>query len=301
MVMYHYVKDDSYGTKGHSSFLTLTDFKKQLDYFQSSGNIIHPLALLSNDFVPGDNDFLLTFDDGLSDHFDTVFPELKKRQLSGLFFINGSNYHNRRLLNVHRLHYLLANHYDAHFEEHCLQLINTFPLNDHYRQHFESKVYEGLQHDSAVADIKRVLNFFMLFEDQDKVLGTLMQLYNVHEEDIAPSYYITPDQMKLMAEADMCFGAHGYTHYVLSNLPCEKQEEEIESSLSFVKSILPHQPVSFFCYPYGYRESFNGSTIEAVQSAGFKMAFSVENRPVSVSDWERNKFHLPRIDCNRFL
>ena len=54
------------------------------------------------------NSIILTFDDGLSCHYTYVFPELLKRNLWGIFFINSLPYINNKILNVHKIHLLVG-------------------------------------------------------------------------------------------------------------------------------------------------------------------------------------------------
>ena len=50
---------------------------------------------------------LLTFDDGLTDHF-AVAKELFKKKMTGIFFIPYLPYKNKKILNVHMSHLILG-------------------------------------------------------------------------------------------------------------------------------------------------------------------------------------------------
>ena len=51
---------------------------------------------------------LLTFDDGLSDHYQYVLPELRRRGLWGIFYIPAGPYQSGRMLDVHCIHLLIG-------------------------------------------------------------------------------------------------------------------------------------------------------------------------------------------------
>ena len=53
------------------------------------------------------NSVLLTFDDGLKDHFQFVFPELKKHGISGVFFPPSLPIEENIVLDVHKIHFIL--------------------------------------------------------------------------------------------------------------------------------------------------------------------------------------------------
>lgn len=298
-IMYHYVRPHT-DYVNNKSVLPLDVFRWQLDFFSKSGAIIQPSEMFAPGFHPEPNQYLLTFDDGLIDHYTYVFPELQQRGLSGLFFLNGKNYKEERLLNVHRLHYLLANTPASDLEAACLKLLDKYPIIPTYKERFESSVYEGLQQEEIISDIKARLNFFVTPQDQDSILEELLHQFGFEEQAIMPHFYLNQHQASEMQQAGMYFGAHGYSHYVLSNLTPTAQQADIDQSIDFLLGWLPkNQPLSF-CYPYGYHNSYDQFCTSYLQQKT-ACAFAVENRPLNETDWNNNRWALPRIDCNRFL
>lgn len=79
-VMYHYVRDNEVENTPNLHSLDRNDFKKQLDWlqihFESISYEEYDKCIKENLPFP-DNKFLLTFDDGLKDHYKYVYPELK--------------------------------------------------------------------------------------------------------------------------------------------------------------------------------------------------------------------------------
>ena len=105
-VMYHYVRLPS-AEAPRLKFLHFEHFCRQLDTFAASSQLItraqFDAALSGTEPVPT-NGIVLTFDDGLSDHYQFVFPELKRRGLWGIFYVNTGPLTGGGLLAVHMIH-----------------------------------------------------------------------------------------------------------------------------------------------------------------------------------------------------
>lgn len=295
IVMYHYVKDRK--RKPHETHLTLDAFRQQLDYFASVGQIIHPDALHTPDEgrASGSRKFLLSFDDGLLDHYAVVYPELKRRGLSALFFINDPTYRTKRLLNVHRLHALLQHQSDSSWMDQAFEWAALYPLLDHARLLFERVGYQGLQEEEKVKRLKVLLNFCLSFEDQEAILQQLMDRSNLDEQQLSAQWYLTDNMVRDMHRGGMVFGSHGSAHYLLSNWPVARQRADIDGSLRWLRALLPGSSPSF-CYPYGYREAYNKETMEVLQQSGVTLAFEVENRVYDASQ-HISRLQIPRKDC----
>ncbi len=91
IVMYHYVRDLEHSRFPAIKGLSLQRFHRQLDYIQAhytpvkvEDSWMH--CRISDKELPP-NPILLTFDDGYSDHFLNVFPQLDARGIQGCFFL----------------------------------------------------------------------------------------------------------------------------------------------------------------------------------------------------------------------
>jgi len=60
---------------------------------------------------------ILTFDDGLRDHYKYVFPKLKEHNLWGIFYISTAPFHNKKLIDVHRIHMLVGKYGGRKFKK----------------------------------------------------------------------------------------------------------------------------------------------------------------------------------------
>ena len=86
-------------------------------------------------------------------------------------------------------------------------------------------------------------------------------------------------------------GAHTVTHPVLSALPIEAQNAEVQQSKSDLEEVLG-RPVTSFAYPFGSAADYTEETIAAARRAGFLRACS--NFPGVVGP-DTDRFQLPRF------
>src|SRR5947209_3849649 len=111
IVMYHYVRDLHRTRYPNVKGCDLPKFREQLDYIASRHTVVTVeqvvAALKGGESLP-DNSVWLTFDDGFSDHYANVFPLLHERGWQGSFFPTVRANQDRQLLDVHRIHFILA-------------------------------------------------------------------------------------------------------------------------------------------------------------------------------------------------
>ena len=95
-IMYHYVREYK-PELPKFRFLDIQNFRKQLDYFEQKFGFVSrkdwDLVIQKKKLGSAEGKVVLTFDDSLSCHFDYVFPELKKRNLWGIFYDSNSTIH----------------------------------------------------------------------------------------------------------------------------------------------------------------------------------------------------------------
>jgi peptidoglycan/xylan/chitin deacetylase (PgdA/CDA1 family) len=89
IIFYHYIKSSS---KDYPflPYLNINNFRMQLDYFKKSFGFIDKEQfenVFTNNKKNIPSGVVLTFDDWLLDHYEFILPELKKRNLWGIFFV----------------------------------------------------------------------------------------------------------------------------------------------------------------------------------------------------------------------
>ncbi len=297
-IMYHYVrKKDS--NLPYLRYLDFDNFRKQLDFFQETDRFLSKEEFFESirmNKIPKDG-ILLTFDDGLIDHYNFVFKELKSRGLWGFFFISTQPYKDDALLNVHRIHSLLGqtegielyNKISPILLNNDITFSNTF-----YR---DANLYSRQQNDAFVSEVKKILNYYLSIENQSKVLSLL----DGDDKYKAQSYYLSLAQIKEMSEQGMIIGSHGENHRLMMNLSYDEQHKELKDSFDFLEKLLQTGFSRSYAHPYGGKLSFNTDTVQILNKLHCPFAFMVNPKDFAKEDYENlNKQALPRYDCNQF-
>lgn len=296
-VMYHYVRPDQPDLP-FFRYLHLEDFRRQLDWIAETFGFVtrddFETALEAREPVPG---ALLTFDDGIADHYVHVFPELERRGLWGVFYVPTGIYARRALLDVHRIHLLIGRHGGLKALEALKGIIDDHMLVDRDNAAFRANTYRFQDNDEATTEVKRILNYYISYEHRASVLTEVLAELNGHRGNGFDGFYLTLDQMREMAAAGMVIGSHSVSHPVFSKLDVDAQWREIDGSFGFLEETLS-APVTTFCYPYGGFHNFTDDTQRLLRQRGCRYAFNVEPRDIEARDLRDAPMALPRYDCN---
>lgn len=299
--MYHYVRESTKELP-HFVYLHVEDFIRQIDYFMEHYHILSNEEMkwcIQNEKII-DNGIILTFDDGLIDHYNFVFPALKERNLWGIFYISTKPYKNRCLLDVHRIHYLLGRYGGKYIYEYIQKLLENGDYIKGNESIFSSTTYlNQYNNDIYTTKIKQILNYYLTLCAKSRILNKLMAGLCEDECALSKNFYLQEQHIKDMIDYGMSIGSHGHTHTLFSNLTHEEQHIEINESFDVIRCITNNKNINSFCYPYGGKLSYNEHTIQCLQNANIDFAFSVESRDINKTDVQV-KYELPRFDCNEF-
>jgi peptidoglycan/xylan/chitin deacetylase (PgdA/CDA1 family) len=295
-IMYHYVRKES-SEYPNFKFLHIDDFKKQLDFFEQEYSILHPTILLEKKVGKG---VLLTFDDGVKDHIEFVLPELKKRNLSGIFYISTGIYSKNKLLDVHRLHLLLGKFGGEYIYQRMFKCINEEMLIDAHVEEFKNLTYISQKNDEFTVLVKRMMNYFIGYQYRETVMDILMKDLIEDEQNLFNQFYLSENDIRQMHDAGMMIGSHSVHHKVMSKLPLAEQENEISNSFGVLEKITGGLKTRTFCYPYGGFHTFTPDTEKLLKQYNCNYAFNVEPRDIEESDLLNHPQALPRYDCNLF-
>lgn len=302
--MYHYVRNFSNETP-FFKFLSSNSFCKQLDYFQSKYKFIS-----KEDFIDiiklkkklKKNYIVLTFDDGFKDHYDYVYPELKKRGLWGIFYIPTSIYSKKEILDVHKIHQLLGRIKSEELLKFLNKIIKPNMLVNLNNEEFKTLTYSTQSNDDSTLIFKRILNYHLSYKYRSKILKILTKKFiKKSEKELFNEIYINENCLKIMEDNGMIIGSHGLNHLLMSRLNLKEQEKEILDSFNYLKNevgLLMNYKT--FCYPYGGFHSFNNYTEEILKENRVLFSFNVERRDINIKDIKNRPQALPRYDCNYF-
>lgn len=301
IVMFHYVRDLPRTRFPRIRGLPTGQFKSQLTFLGSRYSIASPQDCLSAIYsgmrLPP-NPALLTFDDGYSDHFETVFPVLVKRGFKAAFFPCARPVLENRVLDVNKIHFVLAAVEDS---ERLLRELNAL-VEEHRPQYqllspaeYLAQFAHANRFDSKeVIYIKRMLQTGLPPALRSMIASRLFSKYvTTDESGFSSELYMSEDQLKVMVQAGMTLGSHSYDHLWMDTLTQQQQNEEIARSVRFLERIGVPRDGWTMAYPYG---AHNSSLREVIQKNGCKLAFTARPRVAGLS--EANALTLERLDTN---
>ncbi|MFH1916021.1 MAG: polysaccharide deacetylase family protein [Nanoarchaeota archaeon] len=301
IIMYHYVRDLAHSKYPEIKGLDVSLFKEQLHYILKHYTVIRMeelLAALKNKSQLPKNALLLTFDDAYKDHVEQVLPVLSGLGVQGSFFIPAKTIVEHRVLDVNKIHFILAMVHDKQ------ELIkDIFTLLDKYRSEYALEANEvyykrlATEHRFDVPDvvfIKRILQRDLPERLRMILANELFEKYvTKNEGEFSRQLYLNYDDLKHMRKKGMFVGSHGFDHYWLNTLTKEVQSREVELSLDFLQTLGCNVQEFVFCYPYG---AYDDSLLSVLKEKGCGAAFTTI---VGIADLDRdNPLLLPRLDTN---
>jgi peptidoglycan/xylan/chitin deacetylase (PgdA/CDA1 family) len=302
IIMYHYVrqleKTRYPAIKGRKT----SEFSTQVDYIKKN---YHPVTVLDvvNSIRSGEplppRSALLTFDDGYIDHYVNVFPILFEAGIQGAFFPPVAPVKRFELLDVNRIHFILA------IESNHQKLASSLDdLLHTYSSQFSLKSPSSYRHEWAKSNrfdnsetiyIKRMLQVGLPEELRSIIARNLFSKYvSIDEISFAAELYCNLDQLKVMQASGMYVGSHGDSHPWLNAVDDATQRSEIQSSLAFLREIgSPVDDYWVMCYPYG---AWNASLLSKLRENDCSFGLTTEVGKANLS--VHNPLLLPRLDTN---
>lgn len=302
-VMYHYVRNlqnSRYpGVKG----LDIGAFDFQLKYLKKHYTVVTIEEVIGALGADGDlppNAALLTFDDAYLDHYRYVFPLLDEHGLQGSFYPSARSVEEKSVLEVNKIHYLLASGVaaadlvqdifrllDARRAEHGLE------SNDFY---YKKLAFPNRFDTAEVVFIKRLLQRELPEPLRKDLADTLLHKHiGIGEAVLHEELYASLEQLRLLHRHGMHIGVHGYDHFWLGYLTRPEVECEVDRSLVFLEKLRGAALPWTMAYPFG---NYSETVIDVVRDKGCSLAFSTEPEVAELTP--ESRFSVPRLDTNDF-
>tara|TARA_Y100000992_G_scaffold296350_3_gene258453 strand:+ start:1184 stop:2074 length:891 start_codon:yes stop_codon:yes gene_type:complete len=290
--MFHYIRNFQKNLK-FFKFFEKKKFIKLINKYKK--NIIQN----ENEITQKSKKILLTFDDGLKDHF-YIAKKLHKEKLIGIFFINSGPYRDKKILDVHLSQLILGkvggkialNELEKFIKKNKLSKF----INLKEKKIF-SKRYDKHKDIEESKEFKKILNYYLNLSSKNKVLRHLVKKFKIHYK--LSDIYLTLNEIKKMKKMGMIIGCHSNSHTALSRLKYKNQFSEINLAKEFIEKTIKEK-CNHYCHPYGRKNSYNKNTLSILKKLNFKYGYSVESRNATKKDFKK-KFEFPRFDCNEFI
>src|SRR6266850_4468659 len=245
VVMYHYVRDLPSTRFPRIKAALSDDFRRQVAWLSERhemATLESALAFLAGKYQPERDLCLLTFDDGLRDHYTEVLPVLAERRIQGLFFIITSCLEGG-VVSVHKNHFLMAalelDEYRQAFLERLAELSPEAGIEIVMKQAQRSYPWDT----SEVAAFKYLLNFQLQEALRDRILDELFLEYLGDEKPFARELYLSWDQAREMQANRMLIGGHSHSHVALSTMDSELLRANLEMSTRMLHDQLKPQSI----------------------------------------------------------
>ena len=115
--------------------------------------------------------YLFTFDDGLKSQ-KIAAEMMHKLGLWGMFFISSLPLMEEKLLNVHKIHYLLGLEKFNHIYQMLKAFINNKNIEIKNLKSY-SKAYFNQSNNDKIKDFKKYLNYILSFKEANEFLNSI--------------------------------------------------------------------------------------------------------------------------------
>ncbi|MDH6255412.1 polysaccharide deacetylase family protein [Aurantimicrobium minutum] len=289
VVMYHYVRETANTEFPGLYSRKIQEFENQINYVQNNLKIEQfPQALTTSD-----NSAILTFDDGLSDHYSEVFERLQAREILGMFFVSTAPLISPVVLDVHKIQLCLGKFgIDSNYE-----ILRSLLGNKSLTEYEDSGSYkdDGTRFDeSKVVLFKRLLQRDLPQPLRSNLVDKIFEKgFPGEARQISRGLYMSLRELKEMKSAGMIIGNHTHTHPWLGHIPYDVAVSEIQKAEDLlVEEQLMEIEFKTIAYPYG---DFNDATVEYLNNNKYQVGFSTEP-----TTWTSDNHFLkaPRLDTN---
>jgi peptidoglycan/xylan/chitin deacetylase (PgdA/CDA1 family) len=301
IVMYHYVRPLKSSKHPKIKGLEIEGFKRQLNYFKSERSVVTTADVLSaikGESILPKGATWLTFDDGYIDHIEFVAPLLEQNGFDGAFFPVADCYAKNRLLDVNKIHYILA---CIESEELLLNVLKNEMVCLGYTQvdwdKYWMSVEKASRYDSeATIFFKRMTQRELPLNHRKVILSKIFnEIVGRSESDVAKELYLSESDLISLHKRGFTIGSHTSSHKWLNTLSADEQKTEIDTSLSALKRIRGDLNDWIMCYPYG---GYNEDTLSILDTKNCALALTTK---VGTADfYSQHKYELKRLDTNDF-
>ena len=306
ILMYHYVRPKSERMSERHYVLDLELFDQQLDVMAKKYEFVlgNDLLSLDKDSSLHENKIWLTFDDGYRDCIDHVLPALLKVDAVATFYVPTEAIYGRKLLDVNKIHILLStNIKELDLVEITKRNFNDLKIDEAIEQSFdelfEVNAIANAWNDKETEFLKKIFQKLLPRGLRRELLDRVFrQMVEREESSWVDEFYLTPDDVRKLADSGMEIGSHGHSHEWLAEVNAGQQREDLVTSFLILDSELGSTRTRSVSYPFG---SYDKSTLEILKE--FDIHTAVVNKGqkfAEVTPGQTSMLELDRIDIMFF-
>ena len=293
IVAYHYVRDLPRSRFPKIKGLSVDGFVRQVKWLEERYEIAtleSALDFLEGRYQPRRDLCLLTFDDGLKEHYTEVLPILHDHGIQGVFLLTTACL-GGWVASVHKNHFLMASIEFERYQRAVQELlaerffISAMDVDRDVAQ-------QTHRFDSPeVAQFKYLLNYQLPIDIRNAVLDQLFAEFLGDDHTFARELYLDWNDALEMQAANMSLGGHSHSHRALTTLAPDQRWEDLAACAGLLRSRLNEQALWPFSYPHGDTDDL---TKDMLRKLNFACGFTVRIGPKQIE--HRDLFGVQRID-----
>ena len=264
------------------SFMTVDEFKSKLDYLIEEYNIISA-SEIPNVKVSNGKHAVLTFDDGLVDHYH-VAEILSDMGLSGTFLIPAQAVRDRVIFNSHKIQFILASISEKELVKRILDLTPEYVSNKHL---WDKYSVTKLKDNWWTPEMIFVTNILRYYDNGDITKKLFSSIVTTDNDGFCGDFYLNEKQIHEMVKGGHEIGGHGFLSSPLTAIP--NQKNDIIQSLDYVKKFYNEDII--FSYPNG---KYDHDTLDILEDYGCKYAFTTVKQKLNINT---SMLEIPRYDA----
>lgn len=274
--------------------LTKQEFEKQVDEISRYYKFISQQELsekIEKQRFDNNNYCLLTFDDGLKEQND-VFDILLRKGVPGVFYVSTDPIAKHIVLDVHKLHYIRSKIKDKDL----FHRLDDFCFISNYTFNLDSLRAQYRYDNDLASKVKFYMNFVMTKDQKNLFISELFLEMVGNESDFSKKLYMSVNDIKKLS-AHGCLGSHGASHSPLAQLEFESAKQDIEGSVSYLRTDIGVEGPLSISYPYGGPDAVSEKVADLCSDYGLSYGLTMFRGINEPSDFS-NPFLLKRVDTN---
>jgi len=306
ILMYHFVNSniDSKLFSGING-ISVEHFEDQISLLIKNGTPLSEkdirLAAVKEKY-PSDEFFYLTFDDGMKQHYDNVYPILMDYNLQASFFVPTMALDAKKIPTVEKqrlLQYNLFKNYTEFLDDFCklTRLIYKSKDKNFLFPNFENignsenylKEYTFYSNEERY--FRNVRNEYLTTKEFENIINKMFLKFYSTDKKFIDEYYMSISDLKTMSKNGMVIGGHSYSHPFLNKISYDEIKEEVTKSMVFLRKNIDSE-INSFAYPYG---AFNDNVIECIKQIGIDYAFDTRTAGLS------SRYNIRRNDAASYF
>jgi peptidoglycan/xylan/chitin deacetylase (PgdA/CDA1 family) len=297
---YHYVRDLPRTRFPEIKGMLLDDFRRQAKALPATfemATINSALDFLTGAYRPRRDLCLMTFDDGLREHYSEVTPILAELGIQGIFFLITSCLEDFVVAPVHMNHFLMARMGIKNYRTAFMRALQDLGISKH-RQRLDPAVIQSTYpwDDAATARFKYLFNFVLPPAKTALAVKRVFREYIGDETEFSSELYLSWAEAREMQRAGMAMGGHSHEHRPLATLTAPDVDWDLGRCCGLIRTNLDAQDLWPFSYPYGKADSFNPYVVKTLRRLGFHCSLCTE-RGANVPG--ADLFAIRRVDCKQ--